>query len=253
MIETIKQIAIEAGEIVMKYYKGEYEINSKSSDRFNPVTTADLESSAHIIERLEQEFPDMQVLSEENLDVEIDWSGKVWIIDPIDGTIPFTKHENFWAILIGLCDNGIPVMGVMYFPVLKEMYWAEKGKGAFCDGKKLKVNDIDRIEDAEGCIENKFRASLPFRELIKDVWCIAAIMRKMLNKEASAIICAGNSGGKWDLCATQIIIEEAGGQMTYLNGKEVNYKTNSPFIGRPVLVSNKALHDNILEALDRRD
>ena len=119
-LNLAKEAALEAGSLIMKYYKKDYDIHEKSYH--NPVTTADKEADAKIKEILLQDKLDYGWLSEETVDSKDRLSKKyIWVVDPLDGTKEFIEGVPNFAISIGLVEDGQPILGVVYNPVLNDL------------------------------------------------------------------------------------------------------------------------------------
>ena len=129
-LETGKIAAKKAGDAIKKYYKAKYEIKEKSHK--NPVTTADFEADRIIKDVLMSKFPSYGWLSEETVDSPLRLSKeRVWVVDPLDGTKEFIEGVPNFVVSIALVDCGVPVIGIIYNPVLNELFYASKGNGAF--------------------------------------------------------------------------------------------------------------------------
>jgi len=131
MLEQIIKTAIKAGAAIMEIYAKDFKIEYK--DDKSPLTEADMASNKIIVKELLKNTP-YPVISEE--EKEIDYKirkdyERYWLIDPIDGTKEFIKRNGEFTVNIALIENGIPIMGVVYAPVIEELFYAEKGKGAF--------------------------------------------------------------------------------------------------------------------------
>lgn len=140
-IEEIKDIALKAGEAIMKIYRRDFQIAYK--DDKSPLTEADTKSNEIICQALEQFYPNIPMLSEENKEVlyesRKDWD-YYWCIDPIDGTKEFIKKNGEFTINIALIHKNEPVLGVVYAPVLDKMYCAKKTEGAYLNNQKLPLH-----------------------------------------------------------------------------------------------------------------
>ena len=130
-IQTVIMIAKNAGGILLDFYSKNYNVSQKYSDPKVLVTDADLASEKYIIEELRKSFPNYQIVSEEQRAHAVDWTKEVFLIDPLDGTKQFVAKTPNFSIIIGLCVSGQPTLGVVFLPLLGELYFAEKGKGAF--------------------------------------------------------------------------------------------------------------------------
>ena len=97
---------------------------------------------------LSKRWPDVQFMGEEKDNSDIDFNGVSWILDPVDGTTNLIHDFKDSALSLGLCEQGQVTLGVIYQPFLDEIFWAQKGKGAFCNGKPIHVSDTRKLEDS---------------------------------------------------------------------------------------------------------
>src|SRR5689334_20802087 len=131
-LQTAKELAVEAGEILLDYYGQSVDVQWKG--RGDPVTTADKAASRFIIRELKARFPGDGLLSEEEKDETSRLSkSRVWIVDPMDGTTEFVAGRDEFAVMIGLVVEGQPMLGVVYQPTDKKLYYATVGSGAFLE------------------------------------------------------------------------------------------------------------------------
>ena len=226
--------AKKAGEIILKYYKSEYEIKDKSYR--NPVTTADFEADKLLKEILLNKYPKYGWLSEETVDSKDRLSkDKVWVVDPLDGTKEFIEGVPNFVISIGLVKNGVPIVGVLFNPVTKELFSAKKNQGAFLNGKT--INCISKNKIREMVILNsrsEIRKGLwkPFKNSFKFLKPVGSVAYKL------GLTAAGNSNifaslrpkNEWDICAGNCIINEAGGELIDLNGNQRIYNLKKTLI-----------------------
>lgn len=137
-LEDIKTIALEAADAIMKIYAKDFSVEYK--DDKSPLTEADTKANEIICKRLEELYPTIPMMSEENKEVPFEvrknWE-YYWCIDPIDGTKEFIKKNDEFTINIALIHKNSPVLGVVYAPAIDEMYSAKKGYGAFKNGMRL--------------------------------------------------------------------------------------------------------------------
>jgi len=235
--------AKEAGEIVLqKFHAGvQYELKS---DR-TPVTEADREAEMHIRALLANEFPNESVLGEEEGGID---QPDQWTVDPIDGTRSFICGVPLFATLISYEVQGEPVLGVSHFPALGMTMYAERGSGAYCNGKLCKVSKTDAMELATICsagiaglqstnrlqgMQNLVQSGCSHR-----TWCDAY---------GHALVALGRVEGmvdprvhRWDISAMKIIVEEAGGKFTNFLGQAV--------LSTEAISSNQILHARIIGA-----
>ncbi|MGN0162026.1 MAG: inositol monophosphatase family protein, partial [Candidatus Ornithomonoglobus sp.] len=109
------------------------------------VTKVDMGVQEFLRPRLAELYPGVQFMSEEKDNSDINFNGKVWVLDPIDGTTNLIHDYKMSAVSLGMVDNGVPIMGVVYNPFTDELFYAENGKGAFLNGDIIKVTDTDTL------------------------------------------------------------------------------------------------------------
>lgn len=256
----IFEIANSASEILLRYYRQVLAVEYKR-DEFDPVTVADRESDALIRSELQKTFPDDMILSEENDTIPDDYHGRVWMVDPLNGTKSFIRGADTFAVVIGLVEDGVPIFGCVTCPAQGKQFYAEKGRGSFqkTDGKyeRISASSVQEIGAARLItrepsgdvrpIEEKLN-TLPFRERIAEG--SGAKLCEIAAGEADAHINTNMRAGKWDILAQQIILEEAGGVVTDLDGKAIDYQDGSIHLGRSFVASaNRGLHENIIKEL----
>lgn len=262
MLEKIIEIATKAGAIIMDIREKGFETQTKG-DSFDFVTSADLASEKYIIEELRKEFPNDSILSEEEGKIGNN-NSRIWMVDPLDGTKDFKNGGNGFSVMIGLCIDGEPSLGVVFAPAKGKglLYFAEKNKGAYLriGGKeqKLQVNKISdlnnarmviRIMDTEKRKENDELADFfNVKEKISEssVGLKAGLIAK---QEAEFFVSSNPRTSKWDTCAPQIILEEAGGKMTDQEGKPLNYSQADNLWGFVFIASNETLLNQIADKI----
>jgi len=210
-----------------------------------PVTDADRATEQAMTAILAGERPDHGILGEEyGSSGGGPWQ---WVLDPIDGTRNYMRGIPVWATLSGLVHNGRPVVGVVSAPSLHRRWWAAAGLGAFGDGDRLEVSAISRIEDAQvsfneladfenrGWIEG-------ISTLAQQAWRVRGFgdfWQHMLVAEGAVDVAVEASVNPWDMAAVQVIVEEAGGRFSDLEG-------HPDFAGGSALSTNGTLHDETL-------
>jgi myo-inositol-1(or 4)-monophosphatase len=219
--------ALEAGEILRRHFRdGGYEVGSKGRD--NPVTSADLEADAALREHLSRAFPDYGWLSEETADnAERLSRRRVWIVDPLDGTKEFIKGIPEFVVAIALAEDGVPVLGVSYNPIKRELFWAVRGAGCFLDDSPVHVTA------AAGLAGSVVLASRS--ETARGEW--GAYKDKIVAKPIGsvayklALVAAGKADGtftatpksEWDIASGAALLAEAGGVMTDIHGDPIRF------------------------------
>lgn len=231
-LELAKTLAKKAGEEIMKYFHGSFEVEIKDDD--SPVTSADKASNEIIINGLKQRYPNFAILSEENVD---DFSrldnDYVWIIDPLDGTQDFVDHCTGFAVNIALAYKHEVVVGVVYVPVTGDLYYASKGSGSFRDheGEVSKIHVNDKTDDLT-CLtsihffnDKEKEAIEKHSDKIKNYYPAGASIKACLIAEGKAEISYRYSSNtkEWDTAAPQLILEEAGGLLLKPDGEPLRY------------------------------
>ena len=229
-LSIAKDAAIEAGVLILSYYKADYEIKDKGYH--NPVTTADHAADARLKDMLTGSYPDYGWLSEETVDSKKRLNkDRVWVVDPLDGTKEFIEGVPHFVVSVALVENGEPILGVLYNPVTTETFTAVKGQGAMLDGEKIKCSEKEKPD--EMVIFNsrsETRSGLwdPFQDTFKELKAIGSVAYKLgLTAAGRADIFASlRPKNEWDICAGNCIINEAGGKLVDLYGNARQY--NSP-------------------------
>lgn len=259
MLEKIINIAVGAGEILMNFRKEGFRTQTKS-DSFDFVTSADLKSEEYILKRLSEEFPNDSILSEEKGRIGNNAS-HVWMVDPLDGTKDFKNGGTGFSIMIGLCQYGKPVLGVVYAPVKDLLYFAQQGRGAYLriNGKdqKLHVSKIKYLKDAKmvtrvGGGEKREDDKLTdfFEVKEKNPESSVGIKLGLIAEcKADLHISSNARASKWDTCAPQIILEEAGGKVTDLYGNPLNYNQPDSLWKISFVASNRILHKSVIKRI----
>ena len=141
-----KDAAIEAGALIMNYYKADYEIRDKGYH--NPVTTADHAADSYLKKVLMEARPEYGWLSEETVDSPDRLNkDRVWVVDPLDGTKEFIEGVPNFVVSVALVRNGFPIVGVLYNPVTKETFIAAKGEGAFLNNELIRCSTKENVGD----------------------------------------------------------------------------------------------------------
>ncbi len=246
-------IAREAGALLMKKFAQSLEIHYKGD--INLVTEADQMSENLIIAAIRQNFPDHGILSEESPAI-LDGSSYRWIIDPLDGTTNYAHGYPVFCVSIALEKEGERILGVVYDPTRKDTFVAERGKGAYLNGKRLAVSatpDLNHSLLATGfpydIRESNDNNLNYFAAMAKEVQAIRRAGAAALD---IAYIAAGRFDGfwelklqPWDMAAGCLLVEEAGGKITDIMGSPWN------MLSPNILVSNGRIHEQMIAVLQR--
>ncbi len=234
---------------------GALDLHIESKPDLTPVTDADRAVESQLREALARNRPGDSVLGEE-FGGTTTFSGRQWVIDPIDGTKNFVRGVPVWASLIALLEEGVPSVGVVSAPALQRRWWAAHGHGAFASvggGRpgRLSVSSVAQLGSASlsfsslsGWAQRGLRER--FIELTDAVWRVRAygdFLSYCLVAEGAVDIAAEPEVSVWDLAALDILVREAGGTLTGLDG------TAGPHQGSAV-ATNGLLHEQVLTRLN---
>jgi myo-inositol-1(or 4)-monophosphatase len=250
--------AREAGAIVKRYYEKPIEQVVKSDKGAgrdeNRLTQADSESDDLLKERLLGAFPDYGWLSEETRDSpERLAKERVWIVDPLDGTREFTLRVPEFCVCVALVEKGRPVVGVEYNPATDRLYSAALGAGTTLNGGAVRVSKTEHMALAQVLAsrsEDKRGEWDPFKQ-----YCHVVLTGSVAYKLAELSVGNGDATftltpkNEWDICAGTILVEEAGGQVTGLQGEPLVFNQPSPL--RPgMIASNRVLHPLLMTLIE---
>jgi 3'(2'), 5'-bisphosphate nucleotidase len=187
--KDIVNIAKEAGDAILEIYKRDFTIEYK--DDKSPLTEADLKSNEIICSALATLYPDIPILSEENKAAHYadrkDWD-YFWLIDPIDGTKEFIKKTGEFTVNIALIHQDKPVLGVVYAPVLEDMYSAKKGEGAFKNNERLPLKSNDHPDKTLKVVASVSHLSEETQAFIDDLASITEHVEQV-SKGSSLKLC----------------------------------------------------------------
>ena len=264
-LETALALARIAGKRILRHYADGFVTEEKlGADNFSePVTIADREASRIIVDGLAAAFPDDGVLSEEEIDDPAHRLSKrrVWIIDPIDGTSGFVKHDGDFGVQIGLAEDGVPVLGVVLLPAYDILAYAVKGGGSFTithggDPVRMLTSGCRDFPDM-GLAVSRNHLSSRMNRIIEHFGFIKIVRRGSVGLKVSLIVdrsCdiyihPSPRTKLWDTCAPQIILEEAGGRLTDLFGYELIYDRADLQNQNGILATSGPAHNQIVEHL----
>lgn len=260
-LQIALQLAIDAAQAVMEIRR-RGNISQNRKEDHSLVTEADLRADQIIREGLAKHFPDHGILTEEHGLSGRTGSDWVWIIDPLDGTKAYAKGIAGFSVMVGLLHQGQPVLGVVVDPLEDRRYEAVQGAGAFLTerGKKtrLQASKRDQLHEmplvtSTDCPKeflDKLRGQLacPMITPINSV----GIKIGLLVRQVADIYLSHHPVHYWDSCAPQIILEEAGGRLTYLDGTPLDYSMGRSYEHQKlILASNGTQHAELVARLAR--
>ncbi|MBR9681504.1 MAG: inositol monophosphatase [Candidatus Altiarchaeota archaeon] len=237
----------KAESIIMKSLSGDLQVIRKPDG--SPVTHVDKDVENIIIKTIGEHFPDHGFLGEE-FGRKNEESKFTWVIDPIECTMNFTRKLPIFSTELALMEGDEVILGISNAPLLHALMYAEKGKGAFLNGKPVKVSSISKLDEAYICygglaqFEKKERTQ-DLLDLLKHGWRNRGFgdfwgYQLLSQGRADAMVEAGAM--IWDIAACKIIVEEAGGKLTDFNGDSILKKDSTS-----VVATNGKIHDEVLE------
>jgi myo-inositol-1(or 4)-monophosphatase len=250
--------ALAAGDLLRRGFGTDFEIDSKEGKQ-NYVTQFDKAAEHCIISHLSHVFPEHAFLAEESGGVESFGSQIVWIIDPLDGTVNFARGIPHFSVSIAAAFQGQVISGVVYQPMLHELFVAEHNQGAFLNGKRLQVSHRKSLDESFAATgfpynidQNPLQAIDRFAELVHRGIPIRRFGSAALDL---AYLAAGRFDmywevglHPWDMAAGKLLVEEAGGIVTYWDGQF------RPLLGYDnILATNRHLHKEMVSHLNKKE
>ena len=252
MLKQISDIVLEAGSIVKEGFYSAKNINHKGE--VDLVTDFDIRTENFLKEKLQKVFPSFTIVGEETSAEGCYPAENVIFIDPIDGTTNFVHGVPFVAVSVGIITDSETKYGVVYNPILDELYSAETGKGAFCNGASLKVSDNASL------INSLVATGFPYKK--DNLPYLMKVLEEVLKSTqgirragaASLDLCYTAKGiydlyyetrlQPWDMAGGIIIVREAGGIVTKLDGRYYDMDDDS------LIASNGLIHKEFLNILN---
>jgi myo-inositol-1(or 4)-monophosphatase len=247
-----KQWTKEAGVKIRSSFSTTLNISTKSNAN-DLVTNIDRDIEKYFIEKIRAIFPEHRILGEEGFGDELDHSeGVVWLIDPIDGTLNFIHQQRNFAISVGIYENGIGMIGIIYDVVHDEMYCALKGKGAYINDQvipELRETNVNKAIigiNASWAVENKridYRKIVPLIQASRGTRSYGSAALELVYVATGRIDAYISMRlAPWDFAAGVIILEELGGVASNILGEKLNIlEKSSVFVAKP------GLHQEILD------
>lgn len=241
--------ARKAGDYLLKEFRNYQRPPVVKKTHHEILTKFDTQAEKIILRLIKKNFPEHSVLSEE-AGQETKKSDYLWAVDPLDGTTNFSMYNPIWSVSIGLFYRHEPILGVIYAPVIKGLWLAEKGRGIHLNQRKAKVSLNGQLENSiltfcHGSTDEAVARSVKLFDYFK----IKALAMRQLGSAAwefSLVAMGGTEaimipGARvWDVAAGALMVREAGGRVTDFLGKE--WDLTSP----DILASNGAIHNQLL-------
>ncbi|HEY1031927.1 MAG TPA: inositol monophosphatase family protein [Flavipsychrobacter sp.] len=259
MTEKLKEVLLlatkEAGAIIQQYFQGSFQIDNKEGIN-NLVTEVDNHSEKRIIEIIKEHFPDHSIISEEVGEL-IQDSPYQWIIDPIDGTVNFAHGIPLCCVSIGLKFGDDLLLGTVYNPMMNELFFAEKGKGAYLNDRKISVSQ--KTDFRKACLVTGFPYKWPNSTehpiRVFERFILEGLPVRRLGSAAIDLcwVACGRFDGfweynlsSWDVAAGYLIVQEAGGVITNFDGEPYSV------FDKQTLATNGHIHENMLQLIKNK-
>jgi len=251
-------LALRAGNMIMKEFRALSPEQIRFKDKRELVTVHDIKVNQFLVSKIHQAYPTHNILSEEEgLEKSKTDSEYTWVVDPLDGTTNFIMRHTFFTTTIALLKNGEPQMGIIYAPYTRELFVAEKGKGARRNEVRMHVSNENKLKTSFLC----FAYSHEKKSLQRAVAAYqhfefeARSMRHFGSSSLElAFVAAGRVDGMiitppvriWDVAAGMLMVREAGGTVTDFNGDPDKIASNG------LVVSNGKVHKQILQVIKEK-
>lgn len=255
-LDVAKTAAYQAGKFLLDNLDGGREIHYKGGGHKNPASLVDEGAEDIILNIINSNFPEHGFISEERggKDMSSDYK---WIIDPLDGTINFIHKRRYFGVSIALSHGNDLILGVMYNPVMDEMFTALKGNGAYLNEKGIQVSKTTNLDKSllsmgfpyDRNSEAFNKSSRNFIRLVRDSQALrrdgstALSLCNVACGRYDGFCVAGNE--LWDYAAGLLIVAEAGGKVTDFNGELFRINSSKS----EVLATNGKIHDTMLKCL----
>ena len=234
-------------------------VKKTKSDKRDICTNVDIAAEEMIIKRIKSKYPDHKIYSEEKGKIK-GTSSYVWIIDPIDGTKYYINGIKLFSTSIALWKNDEPIIGVIYLPGFNDIYWAEKGKGAFCNQKRIKVSSVNNLKNSMITLDitsiNKLNPSKQKIAMRRLEAILKNTYRFRVFGLGSLSLCSIAKGGLegyfdlsgkeeiLDIAAGIVIAKESGAKITGLDNKYRGQGTSH------IVITNGKIHNKFLKLLN---
>lgn len=237
VLEVMKQLAVDAGKVIMEIYQTDFEVDYKEDE--SPLTQADRQANAVIVEGLAKAFPEYAILSEEVKDDKVRRQNPYcFIVDPLDGTKEFVKRNGQFTVNIALAYEQHPVVGVIYVPVTKDLYYASTESGAYKTSgetgqtRKLEVSDkrtdLIWVGSKSHSSEKETNLIEAHKEVIGKTISAGSSLKGCMVAEGKAdIYYRFGLTCEWDTAAMQCIAEQAGAVFRQMDGSEMLYNRDN--------------------------
>jgi 3'-phosphoadenosine 5'-phosphosulfate (PAPS) 3'-phosphatase len=256
-----EEAARKAGDVLLRRYRDPAGPSFETKPDGSPVSQADLEANAVIEATLRQAFPGDAWLSEESADdLARLGASRVWIVDPLDGTRGFLGRTDDFGVHVALAVEGAPTVGVVFHPVQAALYRAVAGQGAFRVGgdgvTRIRTSSSARLADFRIGISRTNAPPALLQWLEREGlaaravrWGASGKYTSLAQGDLEAVVTVTFGEKEWDSCAPELIVREAGGEVTDGQGGRLTYNQRQVDRPRGVVSSNGACHPELLARL----
>lgn len=241
LIQRITDVVKYCGQIILDADRSEIAIDSKAGPA-NFVTEYDKKVQDLLEEKLTELVPDAKFVGEEENSEKVTDTGKYFVVDPIDGTTNFIKDYHVSCISVALIENGKVEIGIVYNPYLNEMFWAQRGKGAYCNDKKICVSEQPLSNGIVLFGTSPYYAELHEKSFETAFKYFKQALDIRRSGSAALDLCSIAAGraelyfelrlSPWDYAAGSLIVEEAGGIVTTVEGESVSFDKSCSMLAR---------------------
>jgi myo-inositol-1(or 4)-monophosphatase len=254
LVPLVRNTAREAGAIASRFFRSGLKTSARvwSKTGGSPVTEADMAVDTFLKTELSRAVPEAGWLSEETADnpLRLD-RDLVWIVDPIDGTRAFLSGSHDWSISIALLGGGLPILGIVHAPAHGTLYEARRDQGALRDGRRIEVSVVDRlpglsVAGPKGLID-RLEQRIGTLKRPPRIPSLALRLARVAEGSVDVGLVSSNACD-WDIAAGDLILEEAGGVLTRLDGARPAYNQAEP-IHRELMATPRRLHPAMVAAM----
>lgn len=263
-VATLVAIANEASGVVQSIYQRGFRVEYKGPS--DPVTEADKAANELICERLSRAFPGTPIVAEESAPetfADFRSSERIFFVDPVDGTREFVERNDQFVVMLGLVEGDTAVVGIIQAPTTGEAWVGVVGAGAYRlarDGTRtpIRVSGTRELARAHVVSSRSHRTHALERALsslgaaqISAVGSAGLKGARVATGEADVYVAPHYAGKRWDICPTDALVVAAGGRVTDARGKPMDYRGESLSNDLGIVLTNGALHAEVLERLAR--
>ena len=256
VLEFASATARAAGQLLCQLYRQHHSVHLKSSD-IDVVTEADIAAEQLIVDAIRQEFPGHGIFSEEGLgDVHalVADSTPVWLVDPLDGTVNYAHGYPLWGVSLALSENGQILAAVTFDPLRDEIFSAQQGKGAWCNGERIQVSAVAELRQALAATGFAYKRATLVDNNLAEFSAVMPRVQGVRRAGAAVLDLAHLADGRldgywemhlrpWDWAAGWLLVEEAGGKVTDMRGEPWSLASGD------IIASNGLLHAELLSRL----